>query len=373
MTATLAILTLLVTLLLASMLVGIIRAGVWAVGRARRGEPLLPPVTRPAVPWGIGSVALVMLAWVAFSLAISILYSSLTGGSDAKIVDPAGGPAKPIPRELTLAEVMLLVTLVNGVLLLTIPPLLRLTSGARLADLGFDPRGLGRQVRVGAAAFLVVSPFVYAFNGLTALIWKPTSHKLEKMVRDERSAGIAQLAIVSAVLLAPAAEELIFRGVLQSWLYQFFRRGAASRRRCDPPLDPPETAEPPASAPIDELSELASTSSPPVDDLFGPVWLRLERAEILAILLTSMLFGVVHLPQWPAPLAIFVLSLGLGLVYQRTGSLVSSVVMHALFNGLGTLLLFYALQASDVLAKTTKPPAGCVVSGEHLGALPQRP
>ena len=53
------------------------------------------------------------------------------------------------------------------------------------------------------------------------------------------------------------------------------------------------------------------------------------------------------MPQWPAPLAIFFLSVGLGAVYQRTGSLIASFVMHALFNGLGTMMLFLAILVAE--------------------------
>ena len=45
----------------------------------------------------------------------------------------------------------------------------------------------------------------------------------------------------------------------------------------------------------------------------------------------------VHAPQWPAPIALFVLSLVIGTVYHRTGSLIAAIFMHATFNGLSTL------------------------------------
>ena len=44
------------------------------------------------------------------------------------------------------------------------------------------------------------------------------------------------------------------------------------------------------------------------------------RDSLAPVVMTSALFAAVHLPQWPAPIAIFFLSVGLGLVYQRTGS-----------------------------------------------------
>jgi membrane protease YdiL (CAAX protease family) len=52
--------------------------------------------------------------------------------------------------------------------------------------------------------------------------------------------------------------------------------------------------------------------------------------------MTSLAFALLH-PMWSWP-AIFVLSIGLGYVFERTGNLVSSLVMHMGFNGLNVLL-----------------------------------
>ena len=63
-------------------------------------------------------------------------------------------------------------------------------------------------------------------------------------------------------------------------------------------------------------------------------------ASAMPIIITSVLFAAVHVPQWPAPIAIFGLSVALGLLYQRTGSLVPSITLHAVFNGVATVALF---------------------------------
>ena len=53
-------------------------------------------------------------------------------------------------------------------------------------------------------------------------------------------------------------------------------------------------------------------------------------------MVTSVLFAVVH-PMWTAPV-IFLLSLCLGYVYERTGNLWATIVIHAMFNTASTLL-----------------------------------
>jgi len=58
---------------------------------------------------------------------------------------------------------------------------------------------------------------------------------------------------------------------------------------------------------------------------------------------SSLLFAVVHAPQWPAPIPLFVLALVIGSVYHRTGSLITAIFMHATFNGFSTLAMFVAV------------------------------
>ncbi len=67
------------------------------------------------------------------------------------------------------------------------------------------------------------------------------------------------------------------------------------------------------------------------------------RAAGTAIVLTSLLFALLHAPQWPAPIPLFILSVGLGIVCYRTGSLLSAICTHAFFNGVSTVGMFLML------------------------------
>ena len=88
------------------------------------------------------------------------------------------------------------------------------------------------------------------------------------------------LAVVSAVILAPLAEEVFFRGLVQSML----------RRYC------------------------------------GNAW--------VAILITSALFALAHWQQLHAIPALFVLAVALGYNYERTGRLHAPILIHVLFNAM---------------------------------------
>ena len=54
-----------------------------------------------------------------------------------------------------------------------------------------------------------------------------------------------------------------------------------------------------------------------------------------AVVVTSALFALVH-AAWSAP-PIFILSVGLGYAYERTGNLWVPITMHLLFNAIQTL------------------------------------
>jgi hypothetical protein len=54
------------------------------------------------------------------------------------------------------------------------------------------------------------------------------------------------------------------------------------------------------------------------------------------------------MPQWPAPIGIFFLSMALGVVYQRTGSLLTAMVMHGVFNGCSTILFLVGTLARSL-------------------------
>ena len=56
-------------------------------------------------------------------------------------------------------------------------------------------------------------------------IWESNAHPLYKMVLDEFSPGVPQLAILLAVVVAPVFEEIMFRGIIQNWLVRLGRGG----------------------------------------------------------------------------------------------------------------------------------------------------
>ena len=103
------------------------------------------------------------------------------------------------------------------------------------------------------------------------------------------------MGILSAVILAPIAEELLFRGAIQGYLLRNFG---------------------------------------------NPVW---------AISFSALLFGVVH-GNLEQLFFASVLGLALGWVYYRTGSLVPSILMHFVNNALSVLSFHYMGDVDEVIA-----------------------
>jgi hypothetical protein len=198
------------------------------------------------------------------------------------------------------------------------------------------------------------------------------------MVRGGLSPGIVSFAALSAVVLAPAAEELLFRGIIQGWLQRVFLRPTHKPALTSSDAELLAAVELPAATALDDgrntLADEVGLPNPygPPQAAIGAVLpathQALDRKTTAArwapILLTSALFAMVHLPQWPAPIALFFLSLALGFVFEWTGSLIATFVMHALFNALGALLLFHSLA---VPAEAKKPAPAAPIPGTERG------
>ena len=110
---------LLISLVICTALAGMVTAWTWAIGRLWAGKPLLPASKPRPVPWGIGGVLAVLVVWVVVNIAVSAAYLGMTGSVKAG-------------RKPTLTEQMMVVSLVNGILLVVIPMMLRLTARAPL-------------------------------------------------------------------------------------------------------------------------------------------------------------------------------------------------------------------------------------------------
>ncbi len=385
-----------------TILFGALTSWIWAIRRLILGEPILPErplIERGKPAWGWG-ILLVLVAFMVVNIGGFAGYTLATRGrpsrkhaevkfppareADKKVVPaepkgnvglagkdrPADRPPAPdadrhppdedaTPGNLSWAELMFVQAAINSVLIVLLPLLLRLVSGARLTDLGISLRAWQRQVAIGVVAILMLMPAVYTVQMICLRLpgvpdEQVRAHPLQKMVREDPTGSVAYLAVLSAVILAPILEELLFRGILQTWLIgaigDLIQR--LRRRSSAEPDASPADLEYWAEDEPGEATEVALDAPPPRPADPGiPPFAKEQTADRpfsawaagLGIVLTSLVFASLHAPQWPAPVPLFLLSVGLGVVSHRTGSLLSPICMHAVFNGVSTFAILLTL------------------------------
>jgi membrane protease YdiL (CAAX protease family) len=156
--------------------------------------------------------------------------------------------------------------------------------------------GLGhvRAAVAGAGGFLLAWPLVASTALVAGLVVEritgepneAIAHQtLLALIEGPRGAWFAVMVAV-VVIVVPVAEEVMYRGILQRTMVE----------------------------------------------MAGSRW--------VAILVTSIIFALMHwgAVAWHALLPLFVLSLAFGWIYERTGRLSASIVMHVLFNAVNVAL-----------------------------------
>ncbi|MBI1901723.1 MAG: CPBP family intramembrane metalloprotease [Planctomycetia bacterium] len=241
---------------------------------------LLPPITRRPVSWTGFDILLVLLLHFALRGAGEWLFKRYVAAND-----PRAG------IYLALAT-----TVVHALTLAGAVTYLHVVRAATWRDLGLASPQFGRDVLTGLVAALAVLFPVLGLNVLLVWVLEPTAQHpvIEMLLKSRDVLTFASLTFV-AVAIVPPAEEFLYRGLLQGWLEK--------------------TAFP--------------TSSPGVPA--GP-------AAWVALLGSSVVFAVMHSSAWPAPIPLFFFALVLGFLYQRTGSLWPSIVLHAVLNGTSLLI-----------------------------------
>lgn len=240
------------------------------------------------------------------------IYTALVRQIKSRMVDPALASARGFGwPEATLAMLLVLI-FVNGIaasasrdigrlqtrdilanalfsigLLLFIAAFLRLRRIDINGLSGFSKLGFGRSVATGGFLLLAAYPLVFLAEVVTQKLSRGTLDKQGIIELFNSSATLEQriLIIVIAVAIAPVAEEFFFRFLIYGVLKKYLGRG-------------------------------------------------------IAIVTSALLFGAVHahLPSF-APL--FVLGVCFTIAYEWSGSLLVSMTMHALFNGLALTALAF--------------------------------
>ncbi len=152
----------------------------------------------------------------------------------------------------------------------------------RLTRFGIDGRKLGEDMGTGLMGyFATVIPVLLVNIAMSSLRNDDNQHLFLQILRSDQSVPLVGLMVGSAVIMAPLEEELMYRVILQGTLQRY-------------------------------LSPAAS------------------------IMISSVIFAGVH--GLPDALGLFPLALILGFLYWRTGSYLSIITTHAMFNGMTIFL-----------------------------------
>ncbi len=200
----------------------------------------------------------------------------------------------------------------------------------------------------GALILFIVFPLVFWMMLLS--VWFFSQFGVDTSRRHEvfelwdspgTSPGVKSMLVVAAVIVAPLAEEVLFRGLLQTGLLRLF---TAWRAQPESPQPPPLPSALPGAA-LDPLMDSGAMPAPVEPEPPGPpamphagpdVPAGLSRPSIrarwAAILIAAAIFAAIHTLSfhWPA---LFILAVGMGYVYERTGNLWAPIFTHMFFNG----------------------------------------
>jgi membrane protease YdiL (CAAX protease family) len=211
----------------------------------------------------------------------------------------------------------------------------RAFGGKRLVTLGLSPRRLPAGLAAGLLCAFILYPMVTAVSEVTTIVmnWlhlpEPKAHEILQSLANWHDPWLIALALVVAIVVAPVFEEIAFRGVLQTCLVRLF--SWMFEQRAPTPLVPVPS---PTMIGGGETAVLAY-ESPPI--IAPPARRQSSAARWGAVFVTAAVFAGVHrVPAFFPPL--FVLAVGLGYVYERTGNLWASMTTHALFNSLQIVL-----------------------------------
>jgi membrane protease YdiL (CAAX protease family) len=209
--------------------------------------------------------------------------------------------------------------------------LLRRIRSGSVKLLGLDPARIGAGFVGGLILVFVLYPLIQLTSEAVELVYdhfhftRAKPHEILQLLSSTQSRKLTIFAIMLAVIIAPLTEELLYRGLLQTIFVRMFSWLSGQT------LQTPFHQQLPAIQsilPLEYESALMPISTPS------------PAVRWAAVVTSSAIFAAIHVePAFLAP--IFVLALGLGYAYERTGNLWITITAHAMFNT-AQILLFLA-------------------------------
>lgn len=303
--------------------VALIKMGVFAAKPLRTA----PRRTSTAfLPVAFGTMILYLaFAGIAMNVGVSLklfskdalgLPKEVAATAPATMAEPAA-PEPPDPKaaQRRSTEQMRIQTMSIGAELLACGLALLLAQSLTiggLRGLGLAPQQIPQGLALGLLAYLILFPLLTLDNLIVSELYQsmghePTVHETVKEIERTSDFNVRLIFALVAGLGAPIAEEFFFRGLMQTALIQ---RGWGFVIKLPP------------------------------DRAYVPPAYQRWAAIIISSVCFSLLHSIDHMP------ILFLLSVGLGYLYERTGNLWAAIVLHACFNWWTlALLLIYGSEA----------------------------
>jgi membrane protease YdiL (CAAX protease family) len=231
--------------------------------------------------------------------------------------------------------------------LLSIAFVLRYVPNAP-AELGLTRRHLGRNMLAGVLCWAVLTPLTLGVHVTIRLLYQyagtggTSDHPFTSVARNLAPVEWVLL-VLTAMVVAPIFEELLFRGILQALFARHARGGVAAMAaafvvtlwaRWGRIAAAFRGSEGNLLVELIPLGFILATVP-----VFLVVWKFGRSPRAGGVYGTALLFAAVHTSEWPAPIGLFVLALGLGYLAERSRSLAGPIVIHSLFNGVSCVQL----------------------------------
>ena len=229
--------------------------------------------------------------------------------AENQVSEPPGVPdsdAAERAATLTRSQQLQIHFAANLIALLCTLGYLRLVHHATLQHLTLIPTR--RDVRRGLIATVWILAPVLLINMIVSSLVK-YEHSVTDLLAEQNRFSTFVFLFLSAAVLTPVIEEFQFRLLLQGGLQK--------------------------------LADFGVSPTPPA--AHGSA--NFQPTSLWPVIVTSLVFGLMHFGQGAAPIPLFFLSIGLGMVYQRTGRLFPSIVIHMVLNAATLVMEFCRLNA----------------------------
>jgi len=258
------------------------------IGRYRTGQTLIPQLPGNPVPWdGLMVASLFCLFLLCQGLCVAAAQAMFPGGDQApQVISNSSATTVVTVDGSEGSDNLGYLLLANAIAMLVFTCaasfILRM-AGASWEDLGFRDPKPREGLRLAVVTWVIIVPPLLTLAAFLDQFVEPYSHPIIDFLQADISVWSISLVIGAAVVAAPIAEEFFFRRILQGWL---------------------ET----------KLGD----------------W---------AVVISGVIFGLAHFGDGLGWIPLIGFGLAAGYLARRRGTILPSIVLHALFNALSVLLL----------------------------------